>query len=654
MGMRPVTRRRTTRADKRYGPATIVKTSLLMIVLGLLVAATTPAMAGARGIAGTATNDVLRGTSADDTIRAQAGNDVVYAGRGADRVLGGIGRDRLYGQAGRDVLVGGPGRDFISCGRGRDTAFADGLDAVSRNCERLVGAVRGPGGRIFPAGAKFSAGVSGQVVAPPASRGSGESSAAPAAALPALVRVSSDNGVTAPLQPWELATSGEVFLDSQTEPWVDVNPANRNNVVGMWQEDRWSSGGARNNVLATSLDGGATWRETPVQGVSRLAGGAYERVTDPWVDFGPNNRVHATSLAFDDTFPFKNGIFVHTSTDGGATWGPPVPVKVDTEFQFFNDKQALVADDFLTSPFRGNVYVTWDRLEERATGQPVVGQYSGPAYFARSTNGGASFETPKVIVGTGVNKQTIGNVPIVLPDVQGTAANETGTVVVGGTYFQSAGFSAERNIAYFYVVRSTDGGITWSAPIIVDHERTMPVPNVRSGDTVPILAVDRRTGKLYATWQDVRFSSGVLRRTDILVTSSSDGGLTWSAPVKANDTPLTARGLHAFTPAIQVDDAGRVGVLYYDLRFDTNYKDDSIITAEWLAVSTDGGRTFGPSQQVTPPFDHQYAAFAGGYFLGDYQGLGNAGNAFLPFFAANLLPQASGTLGSDVFSTRIP
>jgi hypothetical protein len=629
-------------------------TRLLVIAFGLLIAATWPAVAGARSINGTATSNVLRGTALADAIRAGSGSDVVYAGRGADRVWGGTGSDRLYGQAGRDVVVGGRGRDVISCGRGRDTAFADALDRVARDCERLIGAVRGPGGRIFPAGAKFSAGVSGQASG---ASSAGGSSAAPtaAAALPALVRVSSDNGVTAPLQPWELATSGEVFIDSQTEPWVDVNPANRNNVVGMWQEDRWSSGGARNLVLGTSFNAGATWTETPLQGVSRLTpGGAYERVTDPWLDFGPNNRVHATSLAFDDTFPFKNAIFVHTSTDGGATWGSPVEVIADTEFQFFNDKQALVADDYPSSPFRGNVYVAWDRLEERAVGQPVVGEYSGPAYFARSTDAGASFEDPQVIFGTGQNKQTLGNVPIVLPDVQGTPANETGTVVVGGTYFKSAGFPAEKNIAYFYVVRSTDGGVTWSAPIIVDHERPMPVPNVRSGDTVPILAVDRQTGTLYATWQDTRFSQGVLKRNDILVTSSSDGGLTWSAPVKANDTPFTARGLHAFTPVIQVDDSGRVGVLYYDLRFDTNYKDDSIITAEWLTVSTDGGRTFGPSQQITPPFDHTFAAFAGGYFLGDYQGLGNAGNAFQPFFAANLLPQASGTLGSDVFSTRIP
>jgi hypothetical protein len=56
---------------------------------------------------------------------------------------------------------------------------------------------------------------------------------------------------------------------------------------------------------------------------------------------------------------------------------------------------------------------------------------------------------------------------------------------------------------------------------------------------------------------------------------------------------------------------------------------------------------------VTPTFDHAAAAQAGGFFLGDYQGLDAAGAAFQPFFAANLELQANGALGSDTFSTRL-
>ena len=35
------------------------------------------------------------------------------------------------------------------------------------------------------------------------------------------------------------------YLNSEVEPWLDVNPTNVANLVGVWQQDRWSNGGAR-------------------------------------------------------------------------------------------------------------------------------------------------------------------------------------------------------------------------------------------------------------------------------------------------------------------------------------------------------------------------------------------------------------------------
>jgi hypothetical protein len=490
-------------------------------------------------------------------------------------------------------------------------------------------AARGPAGRTFH-GAVFSAGVSGD---PNAAAGPAIRSATPS--LDSLVRVSTDQGVSGPLTAEELTTSGRVTIDSQTEPMAAVNQSNRSNVVGMWQEDRWTSGGSRNLVIGTSFDAGRTWANIPLQGVSILAGGEFQRVTDPWVDFGPSNRAYAFSLGFDDTGP-DNGLFVATSTDGGLTWGPQVPVIIDRQFEFFNDKNALTADDWGSSPNRGNVYLAWDRLIEDPLGQPFVGTYTGPAMFSRSTDGGASFSTPQVIFATGTNKQTIGNVPVVFPN---------GHVAVLGTYFDNG--SLGKNSQSLWIARSTNGGATFTAPRLVMDMQSLPVPGLRTGDTVPMFAV-APDGTLYATWQDIRFSNG--KRTDVLVTSSRDEGQTWSMPLRANDTPAGAQD--AFTPAIAVDSKGRVGILYYDLRDDTSTKDGAFMTAEWLTTSTDGGRTWSASRRVTPTFDHAAAAPAGGFFLGDYQALDTAGTSFQAFFAANLLLQANGALGSDVFSTR--
>src|ERR671918_538137 len=99
--------------------------------------------------------------------------------------------------------------------------------------------------------------------------------------------------------------SGEVFMDSEVEPWIDVNPTDQDgdgsvedNIVGMWQQDRWSNGGARGHVAGVSFDGGSSWTQVVIPKVTVCSGGTaenfgdYQRTTDPWVSFGPNGTLH--------------------------------------------------------------------------------------------------------------------------------------------------------------------------------------------------------------------------------------------------------------------------------------------------------------------------------------------------------------------------
>ena len=222
-----------------------------------------------------------------------------------------------------------------------------------------------------------------------------------------------------------------------------------------------------------------------------------------------------------------------------------------------------------------------------------------------------------------------------------------GTVILVGTYYQNQSFN--KNGGKFFVTSSSDGGVSWDPVRFPFNEKPVGIPGIRGGDGVPNATVDRRNEKLYAVWQDSRFSGG--KRDDILLTSSTDEGATWSAPVKVNDTPAGAQG--AFTPTVKVDSNGRVGVLYYDLRNDASAKDGTFTTTEWIAFSTDGGQTFAPSRRVAPDFDHAAAANAGGFFLGDYQGLGVRGTKFLPLFGATFEPQADGRIGSDIFFRKV-
>ena len=50
--------------------------------------------------------------------------------------------------------------------------------------------------------------------------------------------------------------SGINFPGAEVEPWIEVNPTNVDNIVGFYQQDRYSNGGAKGNVAAVSMNGG--------------------------------------------------------------------------------------------------------------------------------------------------------------------------------------------------------------------------------------------------------------------------------------------------------------------------------------------------------------------------------------------------------------
>src|SRR2546421_1408694 len=208
---------------------------------------------------------------------------------------------------------------------------------------------------------------------------------------------------------------GTNYPDAEVEPWVAVNPTNTSNIIGVWQQDRWSNGGARGLVAGVSKNGGSSWTQVPLPFSQCGSGLDFQRASDPWVSFGPDGTAYAVSISFDGT-DNKNAVGAATSSDGGLTWDHLQTIVSYTTNggQLFTDKESVTAD-----PVKPRIaYTVWDTLvapTDHPDDNPHASAFTGDAYFSTTTNGGKTWSTPKVIVHTKQNTQTIGNQVVVDP-----------------------------------------------------------------------------------------------------------------------------------------------------------------------------------------------------------------------------------------------
>jgi hypothetical protein len=257
--------------------------------------------------------------------------------------------------------------------------------------------------------------------------------------------------------------------------------------------------------------------------------------------------------------------------------------------------------------------------------------------LARSTDGGDTWEAPRVVFDPGANAQTIGNQVAVLPG--GALLNVFTQIDYGAASVPSG--------ARVRIARSTDQGASWGAPVTIGELQSVGTDDpqtgqpIRDGGIIPAIAVGP-DGGVWVAWQDARFSGGA--RDGIVLAHSADGGTSWSEPALVTDPDVAA-----FTPALAVAADGTLGLTYYDQRDDT---DDAatLLTGYWLATTGDGGANW-IERRISGPFDHQVAPNAGGLFLGDYAGLAASGTSFVPFFAQTYPSYSNRT---NIYAVALP
>jgi len=376
----------------------------------------------------------------------------------------------------------------------------------------------------------------------------------PYVAVPAELRVTGpagrwgvDNHVS--VQVNVTAGGQNIVGDAANEPSIAVDPTDPSRIAIGWRQFDTVTSNFRQAGRGFSTDGGQTWTFPGV-----LAPGVFR--SDPVLGFTAEGTFYYDSLAgnFD--------CFVHTSSDGGATWGTGV-------YAYGSDKQWLTVDR-TDGPGQGHLYQNWSPF---TTGT-----------FNRSVDGGASFEAP-----VAVPEAPYYGTSTVAPDgavfFAGLASSSSGIAVLRSTNAQQSGTTVVFDQT---VVVDLGGDVQgWGGPnpggllgqvwIASDHS-----DGPSRGHLYLLASVDPPgTDPL-----DVHFSR------------STDGGATWSAPVRVNDDPAGSNAWQWFgTMAVAPD--GRVDVVWNDTRDDPGGYDSELT----YAYSLDGGVTWSANEALSPPFD---------------------------------------------------
>jgi RTX calcium-binding nonapeptide repeat (4 copies) len=513
---------------------------------------------------------------------------------GSDRrdVLSGTARaDAIFGHGGNDRIAGLAGNDLLDGGLGRDSLTGGaGADRIWAAHDNARDSVVCGGGHD-------------------------------------LVDADLSDSVSRDCETVVRQLSRDRFATTDAQHETQVEPASAafgRTIVATFQSGRYAGGGAAGIGYSTSTDGGTTWRSGFLPGLTifSVPSGPSILASDPSVAYDAVHRVWL--IATLAATPGHWGLYVSRSTDG-ITWSLPVQAVLAPPDGV--DKEWIACDSWAASPLKGRCYISYLDVERRQIATTT------------STNGGLSWIPPVVPPGPAPPTSVNGAQPVVRPD---------GVLVV--LYSSLYGPSVVDD--GIFAVRSTDGGASFSAPILVARVELEDVYELRS-PALPAGSVDA-AGRLYAVWQDCRFSEGC-DVVDLVLSTSADG-ITWSTPVRIPTTRLDSR-IHSLIPGFAVDPAtagstARLALVYYTLPHDCVLQPSCPGIDAYAISSRNGGATWvRPERLSAEPMRFTWIADSSlGRMLGDYMGVSFVRGRAVPIFSLASEPAPDGTFRQSIFA----
>jgi hypothetical protein len=395
---------------------------------------------------------------------------------------------------------------------------------------------------------------------------------------------------------------------TQSETAIAVDQTGRNIVVGFNDFRGFSNPVLSLSGFMISSDGGKTFTEggqLPTPGSDLVGGLRLPAVFgDPDVKYlGGCNFLYSSLLLVKYG---SNGIAqtlgLHRSTDCGRTWTGPIEIKpatnpsgrVDINGDAFDAADKALID---VDPDTSRVMICWSNFTPVAVGGVEI----SCAYSDNVLSSAPVFSVRRVVAAGPTDGQGA---------VVRFAGNTSSNVYVAWTRFP--GFYTRR-IGFS---RSTDNGETWSPPVDIGGS-FIAMDEVLGNDRVnnnPFLAVDNSRSDYKGNVYLVYSNNNSLDGADVSFRRSTDGGLTFSAPVVLNSRPGNDRA--QWFPAVSVDsDTGALHVVYYDQGIDTS----GDLTELTHLASFDGAVTWTPPSPITDrPFKIGWGNDTSQPNLGDY------------------------------------
>ena len=407
----------------------------------------------------------------------------------------------------------------------------------------------------------------------------------------ALVTLAACGGTTPePLPRFQGPLNVRVSRDAypaHASPSIAVNPRNPQNLIGtavLLQPNpaypRYSNINTINHVgTFASIDGGMNWRDNgPLPLPSGFIESFYESLAFNAQGTGFIAAVVSATVAQNAVTRI---VLWHTS-DSGASFSAPVTVA---------QGQGSTNSSLAIDPASGHLFIVW---AEQTT-----------ILFTRSTDNGRSFSTPVTISGP----------------IAGVIPN----ITVGPKGIIHVVFADARNRDGFAlpldVVTSSDGGQSFSQPQAIPNALAAffigPQPSHMDSDIS--VTTDPHDGSLYVAYPADRIitnstgnSSTVEDNTDVLLSSSYNGGKTWNKAVRINNDSLSDSDSHLH-PQLAVAPNGTLYVSYLTL-----YSSNSFVDV-YLTQSNNHGASFASSQKITSTSWNPSNGING--WAGDHEGL---------------------------------